>query len=52
MGSGLIITLEIFGVLGVVLLLGGRELWLLRRDKRNEERRRQETSAHDEMSGR
>lgn len=33
MSSSLLVTLEIFGVLGVVLLLGGWELWTLRRDK-------------------
>ncbi len=33
MSSGLLITLEMAGVLGVVLALGGWELWTLRRDK-------------------
>ena len=33
MSSSLLITLEMAGVLGVVLLLGGWELWTLRRDK-------------------
>jgi 3-mercaptopyruvate sulfurtransferase SseA len=34
MSSSLLVTLEIFGVLGVVLLLGGWELWQLRKDKK------------------
>lgn len=33
MSSSLLITLEMAGVLGVVLLFGGWELWTLRRDK-------------------
>ena len=33
MSSALLITLEMAGVLGVVLALGGWELWTLRRDK-------------------
>ena len=36
MSSGLLITLEMAGVLGVVLLWGGWELWTLRRDKRRD----------------
>lgn len=33
MSSALLITLEMAGVLGVVVALGGWELWTLRRDK-------------------
>ena len=33
MSSSLIITLEISGVLGAVLIWGGWELWSLRRDR-------------------
>jgi hypothetical protein len=33
MSSGLTIALEMGGVLGVVLIWGGWELWSLRRDK-------------------
>ncbi len=34
MTSGLIVSLELLGVLGVVLGLAGWELWRLRRDRR------------------
>ena len=37
MSSSLLITLEMAGVLGVVLLLGGWELWSLRRDRKRDE---------------
>ncbi len=37
MSPSLIITLEMAGVLGVVLLLGGWELWCLRRDRKRSE---------------
>lgn len=37
MSSSLIITLEISGVLGAVLLWGGWELWSLRRDRKRKE---------------
>ena len=37
MSSDLIVTLELFGVLGIALLLGGWELWRLRRDKKQRE---------------
>jgi hypothetical protein len=39
MSSSLLITLEMAGVLGVVLLLGGWELWTLRRDKARDRHR-------------
>ena len=39
MSSSLIITLEISGVLGVVLVFGFWELWGLRRDKARERER-------------
>jgi hypothetical protein len=45
MSSALIITLEISGVLGVVLLLGGWELWTLRRDKAKDREREMAESA-------
>ncbi|CAN5755150.1 hypothetical protein BH11PSE7_BH11PSE7_08620 [soil metagenome] len=38
MSSSLIITLEISGVLGAVLIWGGWELWSLRRDRKRTKR--------------
>lgn len=37
MSSSLLITLEMAGVLGIVLLLGGWELWSLRKDKASDQ---------------
>ena len=45
MSSSLIITLEMAGVLGVVLAFGFWELWTLRRDR---ERDRRADAAKDE----
>ena len=42
MSSSLIITLEMAGVLGVVLLLGGWELWSLRRDRKRDRQAEEE----------
>lgn len=39
MSSSLLITLEMAGVLGVVLILGFYELWSLRRDKTRDAKR-------------
>ena len=39
MSSSLLITLEMAGVLGVMLILGFYELWSLRRDKARDAKR-------------
>jgi hypothetical protein len=53
MSSSLLITLEMAGVLGVVLLLGGWELWTLRRDKARDRLHEQskETRVLDPLPG-
>lgn len=43
MSSGLIITLEMLGVLGVVVGFGVWELWKLRRDRHRERETRDST---------
>ena len=46
MSSSLLITLEMAGVLGAVLIFGFYELWSLRRDKARElERKKAEDSS-------
>lgn len=40
MSSSLLITLEMAGVLGVVLALGGWELWSLRREKERDRQKK------------
>jgi hypothetical protein len=47
MSSSLIITLEMGGVLGVVLLFGLWELWSLRRERRRDQARGQSAERPD-----
>ena len=47
MSSALLITLEMSGVLGVVLLWGGWELWTLRRDKKRDAAHEAEEAAKE-----
>ncbi len=42
MSSSLLVTLEIVGVLGVILLLGGWELWQLRKAKLQDRKSQEE----------
>lgn len=52
MSSSLLVTLEILLVLGVVVGLGGWELWSLRRERRRDEARQQrEAASRDDRVG-
>jgi len=46
LSSGLIITLEVFGVLGVLIALAGWELYTLRRDRDRSGKRPGENQEH------
>jgi hypothetical protein len=52
MSSSLLITLEMAGVLGVVLAFGFWELWSLRRDKVRGKARDKAEEATEKTSGR
>lgn len=52
MSSSLLITLEMAGVLGVVLAFGFWELWSLRRDKVRDKARDKAEEAAEKISGR
>lgn len=51
MSSALLITLEMSGVLGVVLLFGFWELWSLRRDKARSEQQKPAPDAATDTPG-